>query len=151
MAKLKSTTIPVSTYEYVLQYLAKAAKLIELDPNLLKIIEQPRKVTIVKLPIQMDDGSFQVFTGYRVQHSTIRGPGKGGIRYHPKVNLDEVSALAASMTSPSPHPPPMVPTCSPPGSISIFEPALRGVDPLVERIVARAQLRPDSAASTRAR
>lgn len=98
MAKLKSKTIPVSTYEYVLQYLEKAAKEINLDPNLLKIIEQPRKVTIVKLPIQMDDGEFRVFTGYRVQHSTVRGPGKGGIRYHPKVNLDEVSALAAWMT-----------------------------------------------------
>ena len=98
MTKLKSITIPVSTYEYVLQYLSTAAKKIDLDPNLLKILEQPRKVTIVKLPIQMDDGTFQVFTGYRVQHSIVRGPGKGGIRYHPKVNLDEVSALAAWMT-----------------------------------------------------
>ncbi|MCP4570424.1 MAG: Glu/Leu/Phe/Val dehydrogenase [FCB group bacterium] len=98
MAEPKSATIPVSIYEYVLEYLDIAAKKISLDPNLLKIIEQPRKVTIVKLPIQMDDGSFQVFTGYRVQHSTVRGPGKGGIRYHPKVNLDEVSALAAWMT-----------------------------------------------------
>ena len=98
MTKLKSATIPVSTYEYVLEYLDKAAEKINLDPNLLKIIEQPRKVTIVKLPIQMDDKSFQVFTGYRVQHSIVRGPGKGGIRYHPDVNLDEVSALAAWMT-----------------------------------------------------
>src|ERR1041385_9121877 len=54
--------------------------------------------TIVKLPVQMDDGSFRVFTGYRVQHSIIRGPAKGGIRYHPDVTLEEVMALAAWMT-----------------------------------------------------
>ncbi|MFH1699256.1 MAG: Glu/Leu/Phe/Val dehydrogenase [Candidatus Zixiibacteriota bacterium] len=98
MSEPKSKTIQVSTYEYVLQYLAEAAKAIDLDPNLLKIIEEPRKVTIVNLPIQMDDGSFQIFIGYRVQHSVVRGPGKGGIRYHPNVNLDEVKSLAAWMT-----------------------------------------------------
>jgi len=96
--ELRSKTIPVSTYQYVLYYLDQAAEKIKLDPNLLKIIEEPRKATIVKLPIQMDDGSFQIFAGYRVQHSIVRGPGKGGIRYHPNVNLDEVSALAAWMT-----------------------------------------------------
>jgi glutamate dehydrogenase (NAD(P)+) len=98
MAEPKSKTIQVSTYQYVLHYLSRAAEMIDLDPNLLKIIEAPRKVTILKLPIQLDDGSFQVFTGYRVQHSIVRGPGKGGVRYHPKVNLDEVTALAAWMT-----------------------------------------------------
>lgn len=98
MAKLKSITIPVSTYEYVLHYLDEAAGKIELDENLLRIIKEPKKVTIVKLPIHMDDGSFQVFTGYRVQHSIVRGPGKGGIRYHPDVNLDEVKSLSAWMT-----------------------------------------------------
>ena len=98
MARLKSATIPVSTYEYVLRYLDEAAGKIKLDDNLLRIIKDPRKVTIVKLPIQMDDGTFQVFTGYRVQHSIVRGPGKGGVRYHPNVNLDEVKSLAAWMT-----------------------------------------------------
>ena len=98
MGKLISKTIPVSTYAYVLQYLDEAAEKINLDPNLLRIIKEPRRVTIVKLPIQMDDGSFQVFTGYRVQHSTVRGPAKGGIRYHPNVNLDEVKSLSAWMT-----------------------------------------------------
>ena len=98
MTELRSATIPVSTYQFVLQYLDQAAEMISLDPNLLRIIKEPRKTTIVKLPIQMDDGSFQIFTGYRVQHSTVRGQGKGGIRYHPNVNLDEVSALAAWMT-----------------------------------------------------
>ena len=98
MANLKSETIQVSTYDFVLQHLDEAAARLKLDPNLLKIIKEPRKVTIVKLPIKMDDGSYQVFTGYRVQHSIVRGPGKGGIRYHPGVNLDEVKALAAWMT-----------------------------------------------------
>lgn len=98
VVELRSKTIPVSTYQYVLYYLDRAAEMIKLDPNLLKIIEAPRKATIVKLPIRMDDGSFRIFTGYRVQHSVVRGPGKGGIRYHPNVNLDEVSALAAWMT-----------------------------------------------------
>ena len=76
----------------------EAAKRLEIDPGLLEIIKQPRRATIVSLPIQMDDGSFRVFTGYRIQHSIVRGPAKGGIRYHPDVSLDEVQALAAWMT-----------------------------------------------------
>ena len=76
----------------------EAAKVLALDPGLVEIIKQPRRSTIVSLPIQMDDGSFRVFTGYRVQHSIVRGPAKGGIRYHPDVTLDEVQALAAWMT-----------------------------------------------------
>ncbi len=76
----------------------KAAELLKLDPGLVRIIKQPRRQTIVHLPIQMDDGSFQVFVGYRVQHSIIRGPAKGGLRFHPDVTLDEVTALAAWMT-----------------------------------------------------
>lgn len=98
MAKLRSKTIQVSTYEYVLEYLNEAAQKLNLDPNLLNIIKEPRRITILNLPIQMDDGSFRVFTGYRVQHSIVRGPGKGGVRYHPGVNLDEVKALSAWMT-----------------------------------------------------
>jgi glutamate dehydrogenase (NAD(P)+) len=76
----------------------EAARLLNLDPGLLQIIKEPRRQTIVKLPILMDDGSFRVFTGYRVQHSIIRGPAKGGIRFHPDVTLEEVTALAAWMT-----------------------------------------------------
>ena len=76
----------------------EAAQMLALDPGLIEIIKQPRRSTIVSLPIQMDDGSFRVFTGYRVQHSIVRGPAKGGIRYHPDVSLDEVQALAAWMT-----------------------------------------------------
>ncbi|HYQ96578.1 MAG TPA: Glu/Leu/Phe/Val dehydrogenase dimerization domain-containing protein, partial [Candidatus Eisenbacteria bacterium] len=76
----------------------EAAQRLKLDPSFVQIIKEYRRATIVKLPVQMDDGSFRVFTGYRVQHSIIRGPAKGGIRYHPDVNLDEVTALAAWMT-----------------------------------------------------
>ena len=81
-----------------LQFEEAAARL-KLDPTFVQIIKEPRRATIVKLPVQMDDGSFRVFTGYRVQHSIIRGPAKGGIRYHPDVNLEEVMALAAWMKS----------------------------------------------------
>ncbi len=98
MKEPRSKTIPVSTYEYVLRYLDQAAGLLDLDPNLLRIIKSPRRINIVNLPIHMDDGSFQIFTGYRVQHSIVRGPSKGGVRYHPNVNLDEVKSLAAWMT-----------------------------------------------------
>ncbi|HEY6096680.1 MAG TPA: Glu/Leu/Phe/Val dehydrogenase [Candidatus Deferrimicrobium sp.] len=80
-----------------LQFEEAAARL-KLDPSFVQIIKEPRRATIVKLPVQMDDGTFRVFTGYRVQHSIIRGPAKGGIRYHPDVNLEEVMALAAWMT-----------------------------------------------------
>jgi glutamate dehydrogenase (NAD(P)+) len=80
-----------------LQFEEAAARL-KLDPGFIQIIKEPRRATIVKLPVMMDDGSFRVFTGYRVQHSIIRGPAKGGIRYHPDVTLEEVMALAAWMT-----------------------------------------------------
>ncbi len=76
----------------------QAAKRMRVDPAWLEIIKQPRRSVVVKLPIQMDDRSFKVFTGYRVQHSIVRGPAKGAIRYHPDVTPDEVSALAAWMT-----------------------------------------------------
>jgi glutamate dehydrogenase (NAD(P)+) len=76
----------------------EAAQRLKLDPSFAQIIKEPRRATIVKLPVHMDDGSFRVFTGYRVQHSIIRGPAKGGIRYHPDVTLEEVMALAAWMT-----------------------------------------------------
>ncbi|MFL5564594.1 MAG: Glu/Leu/Phe/Val family dehydrogenase [Gemmatimonadaceae bacterium] len=80
-----------------LQFEEAAARL-KLNPSFLQIIKEPRRATIVKLPVHMDDGTFRVFTGYRVQHSIIRGPAKGGIRYHPDVTLEEVMALAAWMT-----------------------------------------------------
>jgi glutamate dehydrogenase (NAD(P)+) len=93
-----STDIQLSALENAMRQFDEAAARLNIDLALLDILKQPRRAVIVKLPILMDDGKFKVFTGYRVQHSITRGPAKGGIRYHPNVNLDEVSALAAWMT-----------------------------------------------------
>src|SRR5215831_17633174 len=76
----------------------EAASRLKLPPGIKEVVKRPRRSTIVSLPVQMDDGTFRVFTGYRVQHSIVRGPAKGGIRYHPQVTLEEVEALAAWMT-----------------------------------------------------
>ena len=75
-----------------------AADYLQLDAGLRELLRRPRRSISLTLPIKMDDGTIRVFDAYRVQHSNIRGPCKGGIRYHPNVTFDEVSALAASMT-----------------------------------------------------
>jgi glutamate dehydrogenase (NAD(P)+) len=75
-----------------------AAKKLGLDQGIWKVLRYPAREIIVHIPIAMDDGSIEVFTGYRVQHSIARGPAKGGIRYSPDVSLDEVRALASWMT-----------------------------------------------------
>lgn len=75
-----------------------AAKRLDLDPGLYQILEKPDREIIVSIPVQMEDKSIKVFTGYRVQHSVARGPGKGGVRFASTVTLDEVRALAAWMT-----------------------------------------------------
>src|SRR5262245_42491978 len=87
-----------SLYEQTMARFDRAAQLLDIDRGLYKIVRYPMREVTVYLPIQRDDGSFEVFTGYRVQHSIARGPAKGGIRYSPEVNLDEVRALAAWMT-----------------------------------------------------
>jgi glutamate dehydrogenase (NAD(P)+) len=74
------------------------AEEIGLDPNIREYLKRVERALIVTIPIQMDDGSLKIFEGYRVQHSTVRGPGKGGIRFSPEVTLDEVKALATWMT-----------------------------------------------------
>ena len=74
------------------------ARRLNLDPGIHAILRQPERELTVAVPVVMDDGLVKVFTGYRVQHSSARGPCKGGIRYHPDVNLNEVRALAALMT-----------------------------------------------------
>jgi glutamate dehydrogenase (NAD(P)+) len=74
------------------------ASRIGLDPGIHAILRQPERELTVAVPVMMDDGSIQVYTGYRIQHSSARGPCKGGIRYHPNVTLNEVRALAALMT-----------------------------------------------------
>ncbi|MDE3197661.1 MAG: Glu/Leu/Phe/Val dehydrogenase [Acidobacteriota bacterium] len=75
-----------------------AAAKLQLDDGMRKVLKAPAREITVNIPVQMDDGRLEVFTGYRVQHSIARGPGKGGIRYAPDVNLDEVRALASWMT-----------------------------------------------------
>ncbi len=75
-----------------------AAKLLDLNPGIYAYLKTPQRQIIVAIPIQMDDGTIEVFEGYRVIHNDVRGPSKGGIRYGPDVNLSEVKALAAWMT-----------------------------------------------------
>ncbi len=88
----------ISLYQVALQQLDDAAKLINLDPNIHEKLKYMERILIVSVPILMDDGSLKVFQGYRVQHSTVRGPGKGGIRYSENVNMEELKALAMWMT-----------------------------------------------------
>jgi len=75
-----------------------AAEKLKLDPGLWRVLQQPNREIIVHIPVMMDNGQLEVFTGYRVQHSIARGPAKGGVRYSPDVTLDEVRALASWMT-----------------------------------------------------
>jgi glutamate dehydrogenase (NAD(P)+) len=75
-----------------------AARKLNLDPGLWKVLRYPDREIVLYIPVQLNDGRMEVFTGYRVQHSTARGPAKGGIRYSPSVTLDEMRALASWMT-----------------------------------------------------
>ena len=85
-------------FDMALKQLDDVAKKINLDPNLHAVLRQPERELTVAVPVEMDDGHIEVFTGHRVQHSSVRGPCKGGVRYHQDVTLDEVKALAAWMT-----------------------------------------------------
>ena len=87
-----------SIFSAMLQEFDGAARLLGLDPGIWKVLTHPKRQIIVSCPIQMDNGEIEVFTGYRVQYNITLGPAKGGIRYHPGVTLDEVTALAAWMT-----------------------------------------------------
>ena len=75
-----------------------AAEKLKLDEGLWRVLQQPNREIIVHIPVMLDNGKLEVFTGYRVQHSIARGPAKGGVRYAPDVTLDEVRALASWMT-----------------------------------------------------
>jgi glutamate dehydrogenase (NAD(P)+) len=85
-------------FESMMSRFDNAAKLLDLDPNIYRILRYPTREMTVYIPTLMDDGHYEVFIGYRVQHNFARGPAKGGIRYAPDVTLDEVRALAAWMT-----------------------------------------------------
>jgi glutamate dehydrogenase len=94
-----STVTPIpNPYEAALEQLDLAAEKLGLDPATHEVLRHPQRILIVNIPVQMDDGSVRVFTGYRSQYNDALGPTKGGIRYHPNVTLDEVIALSAWMT-----------------------------------------------------
>jgi glutamate dehydrogenase (NAD(P)+) len=80
------------------EQLANAVDLLELDPGIAKVLAKPRRALHVSVPLRRDDGTVEVLEGFRVQHSLSLGPAKGGLRYHPNVDLDEVQALAMWMT-----------------------------------------------------
>src|SRR3954469_3846561 len=85
-------------FDAMLQEFDGAARILGLDPGIWKVLTHPKRQITVSCPVQMDNGEIEVFTGYRVQYNISLGPGKGGIRYHPGVTLDEMTALAAWMT-----------------------------------------------------
>lgn len=95
MPKESSSANP---FEVAKQQVDIVADILHLNGGLREVLKSPKRELTVNFPVRMDDGSFRVYTGYRVQYSMARGPTKGGIRYHPQVSLDEVRALAAWMT-----------------------------------------------------
>lgn len=92
------TELNTHTFRLAVAQFNEAAEAMHLDTNLRERLKLPQRSLIVSVPVRMDDGRVEVFTGYRVQHDTARGPSKGGIRYHPEVNLGEVAALSMWMT-----------------------------------------------------
>ncbi len=88
----------INAWEVAQRQFDLAAERLNLDPGLRAVLREPRRALTVHFPVHMDDGTVEVFTGYRVQHNLGRGPAKGGIRYHQDVSLDEVKALAMWMT-----------------------------------------------------
>jgi glutamate dehydrogenase (NAD(P)+) len=87
-----------SAWEAVLDRIDDAAAVADVSAGVHARLRHPERVLQVSIPVRMDDGSLEVFTGWRVHHNTVRGPGKGGIRFHPDVDAEEVTALAAQMT-----------------------------------------------------
>jgi glutamate dehydrogenase (NAD(P)+) len=87
-----------NAFENAMSQFDAAAHVLKLAPNQIATIKEPRLIIEVMLPVRMDDGSIKVFKGFRVQHNVTRGPAKGGVRFHPDVNVDEVKALAFWMT-----------------------------------------------------
>jgi glutamate dehydrogenase/leucine dehydrogenase len=94
---VKDLSSAVNPFDEVRKQIDIAAEKIKLSPDIAEELKNPRRILIVSVPIKMDDGRIKVFTGYRVQYNMWRGPFKGGVRYHPRVDLDEVKALGAWM------------------------------------------------------
>jgi len=89
---------PRSTYDGVRMQLEAVAARLHLEDDILRLLAQPYRELRVEVPVRMDDGRLEVYTGYRVQHNGARGPYKGGVRFHPSADIDEVRTLAALMT-----------------------------------------------------
>src|SRR5207302_8418610 len=86
------------TYQMACHQLERVAQYIDLDTGVLERLAKPKRAMVVSVPIRMEDGRTENFIGYRVQHSLTSGPSKGGLRYHPSVDLGEVAALAMWMS-----------------------------------------------------
>jgi glutamate dehydrogenase (NAD(P)+) len=91
-------TEDLNSFRIAMRQFDTAAEKCGIEPDLREVLRRPRRALSLSLPVKMDDGTIRVFDGYRVQHSSARGPCKGGIRYHPEVTFDEVKALASWMT-----------------------------------------------------
>jgi glutamate dehydrogenase/leucine dehydrogenase len=98
MLATATRTAEKNAYEVALENFDLAANALELDNSVRAMIKYPERILEVNVPVRMDNGQVLRFQGYRVQHSTMRGPAKGGIRFHPNVTVDEVKALATWMT-----------------------------------------------------
>ena len=93
-----TVTVSDSLHEAANRQFQRAADLIDLNPDYRKILSEPENEVVINFPVRLDTGELKMFTGYRIQHNNLLGPFKGGLRFHPDVNLDEVKALAAWMT-----------------------------------------------------
>ena len=88
----------INSFEMARKQVDIASKYLDLDSGLIEKMKNTKRELIVHFPVKMDNGTLKIFTGYRVQHNITRGPAKGGIRYHPDVDLDDVRALSMWMT-----------------------------------------------------
>ena len=95
---VRESHLKENPYEVARAQLHRVGDVFGIDESLVRVLERCKKAVVVAIPTRMDDGSIEVFEGYRVQHNIARGPSKGGIRYHPDVTLDEVRALSMWMT-----------------------------------------------------
>jgi glutamate dehydrogenase/leucine dehydrogenase len=95
---LATAIVEKNAYDVALENFDLAANALDLEENVRAMIKYPERILSVSVPVRMDSGKIVRFEGYRVQHSTLRGPAKGGIRFHPNVTVDEVKALATWMT-----------------------------------------------------